>query len=182
MRMTLNRILLVCGQQNAGKSYLIRRTLEDVRLGGGGSVSLTDRGRPRLQKTVAERWLVTLLSSPHEYGDTPKSYHERIKTRCVQACRHSSAGIDLVSAIQPNPFKNMPDIAHVCAGLIGAFSPAQIRVAVLDPDQHGAHSTAISAAQQNSLTELGVSVIFLDATRGRFETQNRNTLCDFLIR
>jgi hypothetical protein len=69
-RAHLERILLVCGEQNAGKSRLLRHMLGDSRLGG----VVPSSPKVRLRALSQERCLAVRFSSPHEMGETPLSF------------------------------------------------------------------------------------------------------------
>lgn len=83
-RAHLERILLVCGLPNAGKSRVIRYMFGDARLGGGVPPvgPLPRRGLSR------ERCLAGRATSPHEIGETSVEFHKKNDDACVNAWIH----------------------------------------------------------------------------------------------
>ena len=169
-RIYVERILLVCAAQNAGKSRLLRAMLGDERLGG----VVPTHGPIPPRSLSRERWLVGRISSPHEMGETTDEFHEKI--RSTQFRR-----VNYFSAVQPRAFKSMPDIIGVCKDLQHSFNPERIRVVVLAPDQAGNLSSALSAHEVDKLRALDVEVLTIDARRGvqPAEPGNVRILADF---
>lgn len=175
-RVHLERILLVCGQQNAGKSRLLRHMLGDYRLGGQVPIS----PRIRARALSRERCLAVRFTSPHEAGETPTKFHRKIDRACAVAWR-SFWRVNYACAVQPNAFNNMPDIVGVCDGLIHAFLPERIRVVQLSPNQWDQQTSRLTTAQIDGLRGLDVEVISIDARRSQHpaEPGNVRILADF---
>jgi hypothetical protein len=175
-RAHLERILLVCGDQNAGKSRLLRQMLEDPRLGGEVPVSR----RVGARALSRERCLALRFTSPHEMGETPAIFYRKIDRACEIAW-WSFWRINYACAVQPRSFKNMPGIVDVCAGLLNEFLPERIRVVQLSPDQLGSCASKLTDGEINGLRKLDVDVVAIDARRSSLaaEPGNVRTLADF---
>lgn len=175
-RAHLERVLLVCGLPNAGKSRLIRRMFADARLGGDVPAS----GPLRTRALSRERCLAGRLMSPHEANETPADFHDKIDAACVSAWR-TFWRINYVSAVQPRPRNRMPGIVDVCAGLKAEFLPERIRVVHLAPDQWGNDVSRLTHAEVDGLRALDVEVLSVDARRSGLaaEPGNERILADF---
>ncbi len=173
----IERILLVCGNQNAGKSRLIRQMHSDRRLGAKAAV----KGPIALHSLSRERCLATLSSSPHEKGETPSEFHRRLDEIAVRA-RRDHWRINFVCAVQPQQSNNMPGIVKTCKGLLGYFSPERIRVVQLAPDKDGNLHSQLTPAEVDGLRDLDVEVISIDARSRQgvpAEPGNIRLLADF---
>ena len=176
-RAHLERILLVCGQPNAGKSRLIRQMFSDPRLAGvaPGNGPL---GRYSLSR---ERCLAGRITSPHEMEETPVVFHEKIDEACKHAWNQFWR-INYVSAVQPGRRGAMPAIVDLCTGLVDAFMPERIRVVQLVPDQKGDEDSCLSLADIDGLRAIDVEVLTIDARRRAnhdAEPGNVRILADF---
>jgi len=78
-RAHLERIMLVCGMPNAGKSRLIRHMFGDLRLGG----DIPLNGPLSRRALSRERCLAGRVTSPHEAGETPGEFHQKIDDACA---------------------------------------------------------------------------------------------------
>ena len=168
-RAHLERILLVCGLPNAGKSRLIRYMFGDARLGG----DVPPVGPLPRRALSRERCLAGRATSPHEAGETPADFHKKIDDACVNAWIHFWR-INYVSAIQPHPRNHMPGIVDVCAGLHTEFKPERIRVVQLSPDQWGETSSALTDSEVDGLRALDVEVLAIDARRSSHSAEPGN--------
>lgn len=175
-RAHLERILLVCGNQNAGKSRLLRHMLGDNRLGG----KIPAAPRIRARALSRERCLAVRFTSPHEMGETPVQFHGKID-RTTEIAWWSCWRINFACAIQPRAFKNMPGIVEVCNGLKCEFLPERIRVVQLAPDQWGEVTSSLTSMEIDGLRALDVEVISIDARRSAksAEPGNIGVLADF---
>jgi hypothetical protein len=149
----LERVLLVCGEQMAGKSQLLRQMLGDQRLGGLGP----SMGRFQSRPLSRERLIAGRFTSPHESGQTPAQFHANI------AASGKCWRYNYFSAIQPRAAKNMPGVADLCDGLIRAFRPERIRVVHLAPDQWGNLRSQLTDSEIDGLRALDVEVLAIDA-------------------
>lgn len=175
-RAHLERVLLVCGNQNAGKSRLLRQMLGDERLGG----EIPVHPRIRARSLSRERCLAVRFTSPHEMGETPVEFHRKID-RVTEIAWWHFWRINFACAVQPRPFKNMPGIVDVCKDLIKDFAPERIRVVQLAPDQWGNSPSSLTVVEVDGLRALDVEVIALDARRSSHpaEPGNIRVLADF---
>ena len=162
-RAHLERVLLVCGNQNAGKSRLLRSMLTDRRLGGvyPKQKIITARALSR------ERALAVRCTSPHEYGETPGEFHRKIDRVAAKLLRQGFFRFNYACAIQPLATNLMGDIVSVCDGLQKAFKPERIRVVQLVPDQWGTTSSQLTTSQVDGVRRLVAEVLALDARRGK---------------
>ena len=161
-RAHLERILLVCGKQNAGKSRLLRHMLGDERLGGHVPV----KGPVALRALSRERCLAVLSSSPHEKGETEAQFNRRLDRVTAHAWKLSWRG-NVACAVQPQAFRSMPGIVQVCGGLLKQFNPERIRVIQLSPDRLGTLDSQLTLAEVDGLRGLDVEVLSIDARRNQ---------------
>jgi len=127
----LERALFLVAPQDSGKSSQLRAMFLDRRLGTGGRVPTT-RNIPDTYYISNERRLYLRLTSPHEYGETPKEFLDKAKVK-MGSGRWCYAG-----AFQPDAYNNMPDVVDSVRCFIAAFEPERVRVAFLSPNRHGA--------------------------------------------
>lgn len=177
-RAHLERILLVCGLQNAGKSRLLRHMLGDNRLNG----QVPQHARLGLCALSRERCLAVRFTSPHERNETPTDFHKKIDRATERAWKNGFWRINVASAVQPRAFNKMPDIVKVCEGLQREFAPERIRVVQLAPDQWGNLPSQLTNKDIDGLRKLeDVEVITIDARRSNYpvEPGNVRILADF---
>jgi len=176
LRAHLERILLVCGMPEAGKSRLIRRMFADRRL--GGEVPINGPLRPRALSR--ERCLAGRLTSPHEAGESQAQFHQKIDDACATAWSEFWR-ISYVSAVQPQSRNKMPGIVDVCDGIQAEFRPERIRVVQLAPDQWGNTTSRLTDLEIDGLRQLDVEVLAIDARRSTHpaEPGNERILADF---
>lgn len=160
-RAHLERILLICGNQNSGKSTQLRHFRSDPRLGG---VVGNQQGPIAPLALSRERRLAIRMTSPHEFGDSPADFHAKLDRVCEKAWQDGFWRINYASAVQPRAFKKKPGIVDVCAGLIREFQPERIRVVQLAPDWHGQLSSQLTTQEVDGLRKFDdVEVITIDA-------------------
>jgi hypothetical protein len=169
-RAHLERILLVCGEQNAGKSRLLRHMLGDFHLGG----EVPSSARVRLRALSRERCLAVRFTSPHERGETPTQFHRKIDRACELAWNSSFWRSNYACAVQPKSYNKMPGIVDVCDGLYRAFLPERIRIVQLLPNQWGTNTTQITETEIDSLRRIDVEVVTIDARRSAKDVEPGN--------
>lgn len=173
----VERILLICGKQNAGKSRLLRQMLGDPRLGG----LVPERGRIANRALSRERCLAARATSPHEAGHSPSQFHDLIAKAFRLAEEDGYRRLNYVSAVQPNAANAMPNIVGVCGALIKAFNPERIRVVQLAPDQLCSFDSQLTPESVSKLRDLDVEVLAIDARRSEYKAEpgNIRILADF---
>ncbi|WP_105435802.1 hypothetical protein [Neorhizobium tomejilense] len=177
-RAHIERILLVCGEQNAGKSRLIRHMLGDFRLGGNIPTSAVIPPRALSR----ERRLAVRVTSPHEMGETPVEFVEKIDRASEVAWAEGFWRLNYVSAVQPRAANNMPDIADICDVLHQEFWPERIRVVLLSPNVWDIRAAQLTNAEVDRLRALDVEVLTIDARKSNHpvEPGNVRILADYL--
>jgi len=128
--MPIERALFVVGPQNAGKSKQLRAMFLDWQLQNGGKI-LTAKKIPETYRLSNERRLHLRLTSPHEYGETPDEWLNKIGTK-TQGGRWCVA-----DALQPNAENKMPDVVAAVLAFMQRFDPERIRVIFLSPTWKG---------------------------------------------
>ena len=127
----IERVLLVAGAQNTGKSVQLRSMFLDPRLGNNGQIP----GAPNLRMFMSYhlfRRLYLRLTSPHEARESLGRFLSKIEENTDGFHRWNVA-----SAIQIDAAENMPNLIDLVTALDERFSPERIRVAILSPDRHG---------------------------------------------
>ena len=127
----IERVLLVAGAPNAGKSVQMRSMFQDPRFGRGGEIP-TNPNLPNTFSISPFRRLYLRLTSPHEAEEDLERFLEKIEENTREPFRWNVA-----SAVQINAANNMPNIIDIVTALEERFSPERIRVAILSPDRHG---------------------------------------------
>lgn len=176
-RAHVERILLVCGEQNAGKSRLIRHMLGDFRLGGAIPTTMVIPPRPLSR----ERLLAVRVTSPHEMGENIGQFVDKIDRVTESAWNSGFWRVNYVSAVQPRAAKNMPDIADICEALIREFLPERIRVVLLSPNVWDERVAQLTNSEVDRLRAADVEVITIDARKSvhPVEPGNVRLLADF---
>lgn len=133
MGLIIERVLFVVAPQDSGKSTQLRSMFLDRRLGTDGRIpsSSEKSNLPETYHISNERRLHLRLTSPHEYGDKPKEFFEKIKSKTAEG-RWCIAG-----ALQPDAYNSMPDIEESLKQFIRYFNPERIRNVFLSPNRHG---------------------------------------------
>jgi hypothetical protein len=133
MTLLLERALFVVAPQDSGKSTQLRSIFLDRRLGHNGQIPPSSE-KPNLPETYFisnERRLYLRLTSPHEYGETPKEFIDKTRNKMLDG-RWCFAG-----AFQPDAYNKMPDAIESINRFIKAFKPERVRVVFLSPNRHG---------------------------------------------
>ena len=133
MALLVERALFVVGPQDSGKSTQLRSIFCDRRLGTDGRVPLSSE-KSNLSETYFisnERRLYLRLTSPHEFGESPREFLKKSREKMVLG-RWCFAG-----PLQPDAFKQMPDVVESVTIFSKAFEPERVRVVFLSPTRHG---------------------------------------------
>ena len=127
----IERVLLVAGAPNTGKSVQLRSMFRDPRLGYDGRIPVA-ANLPNGFKLSPFRRLYLRLMSPHEAEEDLERFLEKIEENTGGPFRWNVA-----SAVQIDAANNMPNIIDLVTSLEERFSPERIRVTILSPDRHG---------------------------------------------
>ena len=133
----IERVLLVAGAQNTGKSTQLRAMFRDPRLGTQGAVPEA-RNVAATYALSPSRHLYLRLTSPHEMGDTLDGFLTKIASKAARGrwC--------VASAVQVDAARKMPELATAVRALNERFAPERIRIALLSPDRHGVNLSKIN--------------------------------------
>lgn len=117
----IERVLLVAGPRNSGKSTQLRAMFRDPRLGNEEDAA-TRRNLPDTYRLSPDRQLYLRLMSPHEAGATLEEFLDKIgeKTTAGRWC--------VASAVQVEATQRMPDLPTVVSAIDRRFSPERIRI------------------------------------------------------
>jgi hypothetical protein len=121
-----------------------------------------------------ERRLYLRLTSPHEVGETADQFIEKTRGKMVEGGRWCFAG-----PLQPDSFREMPDIVETVRAFIAGLSPERVRVAFLSPNRHGVEVDGFLDGRDlmGELNQIhGVEVMCID---GRWRGVNGLLLADF---
>jgi hypothetical protein len=137
-RLHIERVLLVAGGPDTGKSTQLRSVFLDPRFGTTGEIPTTRKVAETYSISPGRR-LYLRLTSPHEAGESLNQFIDKIvlKTGSGRWC--------VASAVQIDAANNMPALPDTVDGLLRRLSPERVRVAVLSPDRH---STSLAATAQ----------------------------------
>lgn len=172
MNVFLERALFVVAPPDSGKSTQLRSMFLDRRLGTQGIIP-TSTNLADTYYLSNERRLYLRLTSPHEYGESPKEYMDKAKAKMGEGrwC--------FASAFQPDARKKMPDVVATVQKFITYFEPERLRVVFLFPNRHGAQLQQFLPGRDISgelLQVKGVEVTCVDA---RHRQANGLLLADF---
>lgn len=137
--MYLERALFICAPKNSGKSTQLRSMLRDYRFESRGKVPKPPKKPPPYYFLSNERVLHLRLTSPHETGNSPKKFHDKIeeKYKSVKSRNKSVKRLCFAGAMQPTKYKKMPDIVKATELFCKKFTPERVRVIFLNPDKNG---------------------------------------------
>lgn len=169
----IERALFVVGEQDTGKSVQLRSMFLDRRFGSDGVIPTSSKIKESIYLSET-RSLHLRLTSPHEYGDSPKIYLDKIEKKTGKG-RWCFAG-----ALQPYASNQMPNLLESILKFVNRFSPERIRVCILSPDRHG-YLVNDKMEKLNSIVDKlisiqNVEVVFIDA---RSRKANGLFLADF---
>jgi hypothetical protein len=164
----IERVLLVAGAQDTGKSTQLRSMFVDPRFGTSGTIP-TARRVPESVILSPGRQLYLRLTSPHERGENAKEFLAKIvkRTHTGRWC--------VASAVQVYAARNMPGLVEVVGEVIHRLAPERVRVAILSPDRHGSSLTEEIGLCDSLWGLAGCEVMMLDA---RSRTANGYLLAD----
>lgn len=163
-RAHLERVLLISGLQNAGKSTALRRMFLDPRFGTGGNVP---RNRRLGFVTISrERCLFFRLSSPHEAGDTLERFFRKLN-RAMERAWNFYWRFNFACAMQPHSNGTTADLVTFCEEFQKRLLPERTRVVQIHPRQDGEPGALLSTNDVDRLWALGVEVATIDARRPR---------------
>lgn len=152
----LERVLLVAGAQNTGKSTQLRSMFLDPRFGSNSRIP-DARRVAATYRLSAHRNLYLRLTSPHEYGDELDGFLDKIAGQIGQG------RWNFACAVQVNAENNMPPLVDVVPALATRFKPERIRVALLSPDRHGVLLKNSADLVDSLWSTPTVEVVFIDA-------------------
>ena len=174
----LERVLIVAGDQNAGKSTLLRRMFIDPRLGTGGDIPTSSR--IPLVSLSHERCLCFRLSSPHEKGESLNAFFRNLD-RTMRGAWRQFWRFNLACAMQPTATNLTPDLLTICTEIHRRLWPERVRVVQIDPRQDNQRGTLLTAREIDRLRRLPVEVLTIDGRQLATPTQRPNgfLLADF---
>lgn len=161
-RSHLERVLIVCGGQNAGKSRLLRTMFIDPRLGTDGAIPTS--ARIKLTRISRERGLYVRCTSPHEAGETIDEFFAKLD-RAMERAWSRFWRINVACAMQPFSANSMPDVLEVCEQFQVRLMPERIRLIQIDPRQDGGIGTLLPQAHIDQLRRVGVEIVAVDGHR-----------------
>jgi hypothetical protein len=163
MTLYVERAQFVVAPQDSGKSSQLRSIFLDRRFGMDGQIPSSSQQKklPDTYYISNERRLYLRLTSPNEYGETPKEFIDKTRGKMGDG-RWSFLG-----PLQPDAFKQMPDVVDSVKYFINAFNPERVRVVFLSPNRHGTEVDNFIPGRdlRDELLQIGVEVACIDARR-----------------
>lgn len=159
---TIERILVVCGLQNAGKSRLLRSMFVDPRFHTNRNIPTASRVKP--VALSRERCLQVRCTSPHERGESIDDFFEELD-RARTAAGRTFRRINYACALQPHANATTPDAVTFCTELKSKIAPERIRLVQISPRQDDRHGALFSSVAIDQLRSLEVEVITVDGRR-----------------
>ena len=133
MPIHLERALFVVAPQDSGKSTTLRSLFRDRRFETNGEPPPSSKQR-RLSEVYwlgNDRRQYLRLTSPHEYGEAIEQFVDKSCGKMISD-RWCFAG-----PLQPDAFRQMPDVVATVDAFNSAFSPERCRVVFLSLNRHG---------------------------------------------
>ncbi|MEX0922117.1 MAG: hypothetical protein WDZ84_05025 [Rhodovibrionaceae bacterium] len=84
----------------------------------------------------SERWLYLRMTSPHERGETLKTFLGKCEKE-MQRYKERSWRWNLACPLQPNAENEMPDSVTTISKFITHFDPERVRAVLFHPDWQG---------------------------------------------
>lgn len=175
----IERMLIVVGDRNAGKSTTLRSMFVDPRLGSKGIVPMTSQRRIRLVALSRERCLFIRLTSPHETGQNVEGFLSRLNDARRRAGRLGFRRFNVACAMQPGAANAMPDILTVCKAIQTHVAPERVRIVVIDPRQDELPGPQLSRSDIDHLRRMGVELVWIDGIHSLRQHPNGLLLADF---
>ena len=178
----LERVLLVCGMQNSGKTTLLRHMYVDPRFGTADRVPNRRRGRLPVVALSRERCLYIRSASPHERHESLAGFLGQLERQIDLAWRRWDYWrVNIACAVQPDATEDTPDATTICEAIRRRFVPERMRLVQIDPTQRGNAGVRLSIDQLDRLREIPAEVISVDGRRSAGENQHPNgfLLADF---
>lgn len=161
-RASIERILVVCGMQNAGKSRMLRSMFVDPQLSTNRVIPTPSRIRPAALSR--ERCLQIRCTSPHERGESIDDFFAELERARVAAWR-TFWRFNYACALQPNANSTTPDAVTFCDEMKKRLTPERIRFVQIDPRQDGRSGTLLGHADVDRLRGMEVEVMTVDGRR-----------------
>jgi hypothetical protein len=174
----IERILLVCGMPNAGKSTSLRQMYVDQRFGTQGI--LPAASRLRMINLSRERQLWIRLMSPHENMETIRDFLDTIN-QAAKSAWNKGWRINIACAVKPFATPKTPSAADICFKLKKEYLPERIRLIQLSPQQDGGSGSLLPLNEIDRLRTIEVEILTIDARRhiGKYPHTNGLLLADF---
>jgi hypothetical protein len=128
----MERALFVLGNQNAGKSKMLRHMFIDPRLGTSGNIP--EKKIIKLVSLSRDRCLHVRCTSPHEMKETMDVFFEKLD-HTMERAWDKYWRFNLACAMQPSAANKMPDIVTTFKAFREKFEPERIRVIQINPRQ-----------------------------------------------
>jgi hypothetical protein len=172
------RLLLVSGMPNAGKSNLLRGMFADPRFGKNGAIPA--EAIIKLVALSRERCLSIRCTSPHEMGEDFRIFFGKLD-RVMARAGERFWRFNFACAVQPREVKKMPGVVDICREFQTRMNPERIRIAQIDPRQDKEPGHLLKETEVDDLRRMGVELITLDAHKSppRQRISNGILLADF---
>ena len=160
------RLLVVCGKSDAGKSQMLRSMFADQRFHTGTKIPQGTR-LPQVWLSK-ERVLKIRLMSPQESFEKEETLQMFLDDIDHERRRRGIRRFNYACPLQPGSMPpRLPDAVEIINEVKKRFDPERIRLVQIHPRQDGQPGDLLSDAQIDRLRRWNVEVITLDNRRAQ---------------
>ena len=174
------RVLIVVGAQNAGKSTTLRSMYVDERFGTKGKIPT--KSRLPLIKFSRERGVHIRCTSPHERGETDAKFFKLLDRAMERAWFEENCWrFNFACPMQLDETTKTSDAIALCSKIREQFFPERMRFVVLHPRQDGQEGALLSSERFRALFKIGCEVVQINSIRqdDNSPSTNGRLLADF---
>lgn len=154
------RLLLVSGMKEAGKSTLLRGMFADPHFGRMGVIP--KEPKIKLIALSRERCLSIRCSSPHEMGEDFRKFFGKLDRTMELAREERFRRFNFACAVQPRNVGRMPGIVEICHEVKTRLNPERIRIVQIHLRQDKEDGSLLTPSDVDKLRKMQVEIMTLD--------------------